>query len=411
MKRVVVFSMLFVFSIFAFGQLGLRTITPLATETAPSTATEEATAIRTLGLRTVDPLLQSFREGWSAPEDQDWSSQSVGDIQLKLPPDFSLSIERYGSNYDVVILDQENQLFGRLFYYQLESYDLQEIFTEGIVSFYGEGTVGDKSFEEKREFSNGLAAYLISMKMLNESVDFPVVIVYTPKDTLDLTSPGSVGIFVFEPTRFAPGSELDKAKEIMAGIVGSYIFQPDTRTDHPTPPTSIYSDPLIAILASLVEDEDFDFEVDMEEWLDVEGETFAFAMQPEFSVEFTTGDGFEVADLGLRGIIVAKLLVGEFEETATTAEIVEEVVWEYLGGFGDYVLIESYSGTVDNSGSININALDFSGQLCWIVVFSESLEPETFGPGEFFVFIGLAEEENKQEWAQWYAGVLLTLTF
>ena len=61
-------------------------------------------------------------------------------------------------NYDVRIYDSEGRLFGWLFYYQLESYDLQELLNTVVSSVYGDKATGEKPFEEKRSFDNGLAA-------------------------------------------------------------------------------------------------------------------------------------------------------------------------------------------------------------------------------------------------------------
>ena len=53
---------------------------------------------------------------------------------------------------------------------------------------------------------------------------------------------------------------------------------------------------------------------------------------------------------------------------------------------------------------VNVYALDFSGQLCWMALYSESHDAEFFGPGEYFVLLGLADYEEAVMWAEWYTG-------
>ncbi|HPB64177.1 MAG: hypothetical protein AB2L23_07680 [Mesotoga sp.] len=413
MRKFILFLLFMTISIALFGQLGLRTLTPEATQTTPAVS-----PLETLTLRTVDPLLQSFRDGWKEPEDPTWTSFIVGNRELKLPQHFSISTQKYDVNYDVRIYDSEGRLFGWLFYYQLESYDLQELLNTVVSSVYGDKATGEKPFEEKRSFDNGLAAYLASLKITGQTVDFPSVIVYSPKESLDVTSAGSVAIFFFEPSNFT-GPALDMAKSWIAGVVGSFVYQTEAIVEPVVTPeiieppvveVTVPDDPFIRIIASLLAGEDVEIE-NIDSWKDVEGEYFGFAMPPEFSVEFLMGDGFEVADLGIGGMILAKFMVGEFYESAVTTEILGEIVGTYLGAFGGYSIAASHTIKIEGESSINLYALDFSGQFCWIALFSESPNPETFGPGEFFVFLGLVDPTMKDQLAGYYAGMLATLNF
>jgi hypothetical protein len=110
-------------------------------------------------------------------------------------------------------------------------------------------------------------------------------------------------------------------------------------------------------------------------------------------------------------MILAKFMVGEFYESAVTTEILDEIVGTYLGAFGGYKIAASHTISIEGESSINLYTLDFSGQLCWIALFSESPNPETFGPGEFFVFLGLVDPTMKNQLAEYYAGMLATLNF
>lgn len=416
MRKLAFFVFLLFISAALFGQLGLRTLTPSATESAVSTETQQVPGLK---LRTVDPLLLSFREGWKSPEDPNWTTEKVGDKSIKLPKDFSISLEKLGVNYDAQILDAKGRLFGRLFYYQLESYDLEELFRDVVYSVYGNSDEVTKSYEDKKDFDNGLTVYLASVKMPDKPVEFPAVFVYTREKDSEMTKPGPVAMFFFEPVNFS-GAELDTAKEQIAGIVGSYLQQTkasvkkedDKEDDVVTPPAKRIessADPYISVVRDTLYGEEI--EINMDDWIEVGGDYFGFMMPPEFSVEFTMGEDFEVADLGYDGIIVGKFLVGEIYDTVWAIDILYEVIDEYLSSFGDYDILESYSEMVDEDASINIYTLEFPGQKCWITLFSESEDSSMFGPGEFFVFIGLYEEAQKTTWANWYSGMLFTLDF
>ena len=76
------------------------------------------------------------------------------------------------------------------------------------------------SYEETVELDDGRIAYLVSLKIRPE-VDYPFVVVYSPSEEAEITEPVQLQC-VFEPLHYS-GSELDKAKEIIAGIVGSLI--------------------------------------------------------------------------------------------------------------------------------------------------------------------------------------------
>lgn len=175
---------------------------------------------------------------------------------------------------------------------------------------------------------------------------------------------------------------------------------------------SIYYSPITkgqTVIDSLLSEEEVEIYVD--DWIEVEGDYFGFMMPPGFSVQFYLSDYFEVADLGLKGTIVGKLFVGESTDIWSTDDVLDGYVYEYLGGFGDYEIIDSYSGYVDRESTISIFALDFSGQLCWLALFSESTDAEVFGPGEYFVLVALADSEDAFTWAEWYTGILATLDF
>ncbi len=390
----------------------------------------DSEGLTTLTLRTVDSLLASFRDGWKAPDDSTWKVELIGPTEIMIPGDFSIFQEKSGLNYDVQVYDKDELLFGRLFFYQLESYERDELLQAVVTSLYGENASTEKSYEETAELDNGLAVYLASLKVKSE-VDYPFIIVYYPSEEVGITEPGPVTMFVFEPTNYS-GADLEKAKEIIAGIVGSFITDEEEpeKVDVVLPPEEEeHTDPFIRMVDSLLSEDDIELSID--DWIEVNGEYFGFMMPPEFSVEFYLSDTFEVADLGLRGTIVGKVFVGESPETLYTNEVLDEFVYQYLGGFGDYEIVDEYAGNIDGESTISIFALDFSGQLCWLALFSESTifaldfsgqlcwlalfsestDVDIFGPGEYFVLVALADSEDAFTWAEWYTGILATLDF
>ena len=150
-------------------------------------------------------------------------------------------------------------------------------------------------------------------------------------------------------------------------------------------------------------------DIDLRKWIAAEGETFSFMIPLCFSVDFTMVTGFEVADLGFEGIIVAKLLAGLSEGTEPILDLLNNLVASFLGTFGDFEILDHRQETYLAYFSVNLFTLDFSGQSCWIVVCSESLNPDIFGIGEYIVFIGLLEDDNKAEMVDWYRGMMLTV--
>jgi len=388
MKRLFIIFVMILVAATLSAQLGLRTLTPEPTETIEATDLEAVPpapeGLPALTLRTVDSLLVTFREGWKGPDDPAWKTETIGTSKIMIPDSYSIFQEKMGLNYDAQIFDEDNALFGRLFFYQLESYEREELVEAVVASLYGESASTDRAYEETVELESGLVAYLASLKVKPEA-EYPFIAVYYPSEELDVTEPGPVTMFVFELANYQ-GSELEMAKEIISKIVGSFIdVEEEFKED--------------------------DIDINIDDWLEVEGDYFGFLMPPEFSVQFYLSDYFEVADLGLRGTIVGKLFVGETDEPTSTEGVLNELVYEYLGGFGNFEVVDSYSGNIGRESTVNVFALDFSGQLCWIALFSESVDAEVFGPGEYFALVGLADSQDAENWAKWYTGILATLDF
>jgi hypothetical protein len=131
-----------------------------------------------------------------------------------IPDSYSIFQEKMGLNYDAQIFDEDNALFGRLFFYQLESYEREELVEAVVASLYGESASTDRAYEETVELESGLVAYLASLKVKPEA-EYPFIAVYYPSEELDVTEPGPVTMFVFELANYQ-GSELEMAKEIIS---------------------------------------------------------------------------------------------------------------------------------------------------------------------------------------------------
>jgi len=58
---------------------------------------------------------------------------------------------------------------------------------------------------------------------------------------------------------------------------------------------------------------------------------------------------------------------------------------------------------VKKGSAVNIYAVDFTGVLCWIIIYSETNSIANFGPGEYFIFIGLPDQEHLSQWAEWFS--------
>ena len=414
MKRLFIIFVMILVAATLSAQLGLRTLTPEPTETIEATDLEAVPpapeGLPALTLRTVDSLLVTFREGWKGPDDPAWKTETIGTSKIMIPDSYSIFQEKMDLNYDAQIFDEDNALFGRLFFYQLESYEREELVEAVVASLYGESASTDRAYEETVELESGLVAYLASLKVKPEA-EYPFIAVYYPSEELDVTEPGPVTMFVFELANYQ-GSELKMAKEIISKIVGSFIDVEEELEEEVVVPElekSEHTDLFVKMIDSLLKEDDIDINID--DWLEVEGDYFGFLMPPEFSVQFYLSDYFEVADLGLRGTIVGKLFVGETDEPASTEGVLNELVYEYLGGFGNFEVVDSYSGNIGRESTVNVFALDFSGQLCWIALFSESVDAEVFGPGEYFALVGLADSQDAENWAKWYTGILATLDF
>lgn len=145
------------------------------------------------------------------------------------------------------------------------------------------------------------------------------------------------------------------------------------------------------------------------DWLNVEGESFAFSLPAGFSVKFFT-DNYEIADIIFYGGVVSKIIVGYVYESEPVIETINKVADDYLYNLGDYSITESLSKSVADGTISEIYSLDFSGIPCWFVLNSQSKTPGEFGPGRFFIFLGLPDEMEMELWASLYSGIVQSVS-
>src|SRR6056297_219274 len=143
-----IFAIFVMTSSFSDGMLGLRTLEATETEQATEVLaeTEEPGIDAGLNLRTVDPLLVSFREGFQTPVLPGWKEGKIGDITFKIPMGFSTEAVKNGVNYDGKIRDTNGKIFAQLFLYQLDSYQLEELFNTLLKTLYADRAMDEKKF-------------------------------------------------------------------------------------------------------------------------------------------------------------------------------------------------------------------------------------------------------------------------
>lgn len=431
-KVLLIFLLIFISPfVFSTNGLGLRTLP----EATPTETQKESSP---LDLRTIDPLLSSFRDGWKSPDLPGWKSWEIGKNELKLPSNFEITIEESGRNIDSQIVDSKGRHFARFYLYQLQGYGVDDLLNQLMKQLFGNKATEEKEFEEYKNLDEKRTAYLTRVLMNDSLETYPVLFVYEAAEELSVTKPGTVAIFIFEPRYYV--GEKDMVNNWISGIVGSYIesSRPGMevkeehveKTDEPpkeeikeelieeTKPEKRYTktgDAYIDSLLPLIEGYEF-LEGPPDSWFEVNGETFSFYIPSDFSVEFfqTTGlDQMEVADISYQGYIMSKIIVGYKYDLTSTSDYLKETAATYLAGLGQYTIGKHIvSDQLDDSGSyINIYRLDYPDQYAWVSMYSKSFDPDTFGPGEYVTFIGLTRINDAESWAYYYSNIFMSLSY
>jgi len=169
------------------------------------------------------------------------------------------------------------------------------------------------------------------------------------------------------------------------------------------------SDPFIRFLLTTLKGENVG--IDVGNWIEVNGTYFWLKIPPVFAIDSHLEETGEVIYLSIGGEDIGRVRVGELYETSfSTGAILDRIIEENL----EVLAVESYE-IIDNLvvqgsyDSFNVYAIDFSGELCWVVLYSDSSDPESFGPGRFYTFAGWPDERNLAQWAEWFVGLLMTL--
>lgn len=430
-KIIFIFFLILIFAqlIFSSNGLGLRTL-------PEATPTESKPETVPLDLRTIDPLLSSFRDGWKAPDLPGWKSWKIGETELKLPAGFKITFEESGINIDSRITDTDGKHFAQFYVYQLQSYQIDELLSQLMEQLFGNKATEEKEFEEYKKLDEERTAYLTRIVMVDKLLTYPVLFIYNAGIEPSITLQGTVAIFIFEPDYFI--GEPDMVNNWISGIAGSYIEFSKVEKEKPAElveeikeveeeivveekeekPEKRYTktgDAYIDSLLPIIEGYEFLKETP-EGWIEVYGNTFSFYVPYNFYVSFYQTSGLEemeVADITYQGYIVSKIIVGYKYDFESPLNYLNEIAATYLAGMGKYTIGKHIvSDQLDDAGSyMNIYRLDYPGQYAWVSLYSKSFDPNSFGPGEYVAFIGLTRIEDADSWAYYYSNIFMSMSF
>lgn len=426
-KYVLLFFVIIAFQVsFSEGLLGLRTLESKETQASTETTAtfEESSPSLKLNLRTIDPLLVAFKEGFKTPSLPGWSSQKIGELSFKIPNGFSFDVAKNGLNYDAKIMDTNSEQFAQLFLYQLESYQLDELFDSLVKSLYSNKATGEKAFEEFKDYPRGMLAYFTRIYMSDQKITYPILFAYQKGETNKDVLSGQVLFLFVEPSQYQAESDLELLNSWIEGIAGSLlndmsvekteeVNQVKKKVEEPVKPSEeeiiLKGNNFGSKMAYAMENVIF-ISQPPKGWSVAQGDTFEFFYPHEFDVEFHETEDMEVADLGSQGTTMAKLFIGETEEYLLEEDILDELYFNYLSGLGSYTLVSTTPYFDPDGISLVTYEVDFRGYKCWITIFSES-DSEGYLNGEFLIFLGIAPLEDVQAWQEDYLSILLSLTF
>src|SRR6056297_1133211 len=203
---------------FSEGMLGLRTLE--ATETQQATEAEVSVG---LNLRTIDPLLIAFRDGFKTPSLPGWKESLIGELTFKIPLGFSAEIVKNGANYDGRIVDNNGLTFAQVFLYQLDAYQLEELLNTLLKTLYGDKAMEEKKFEEFKAYPNDKVAYFTRVYMSDQKISYPVLFAYQKGETNQDIMPGSVLFLFVEPSEYQAEADQEQLNSWIEGIGGSLL--------------------------------------------------------------------------------------------------------------------------------------------------------------------------------------------
>lgn len=410
--------------------LGLRTITPatpteMEEEATPTEEMPQETHSGPLELKTIDSLLLSFQSGWKVSDLPGWKTVEIGAFNLKIPSGFTVSSEMSGRNVDIEITDGDKARFARIYIYQLQSYGVEELREQLMSQLFGSKYTGEMDFEEYKELGMGKVAYLTKVKMFMEETTYPVVFVYNQGEKLDNILPGEVAMMIFEPGKFA--MEADRANGWIEGIAASYI-------EHVTVPVkeeemvvekeemkeeemkeeivSKTIDPFVDYVLGVIDGERSIVDAP-EDWEYVYGDYMEFYYPYEFYIDinYYEDDDMEIADLDFEGI-VAKIIVGYTDESESFSSYLDWIINAYLPEEEKYTTaVDENRGPInDYGGYVKLYRLDSSDSHYWILIYSDAEAPGTIYD-EYMTFIGWADMNEVDYWADFYIPIVFSIDF
>ena len=400
--------------------LGLRTIVQATpTEIEIATPTEEISPPGgPLVLKTLDPLLLSFREGWKVPELPGWKTKTTGTFDLKVPSGFAATVEMSGKNMDIEITDTDGDRFARLYIYQLQTYDVDELMDQLLGQLFGNRYSGDKEFQEFKDLGNGRMAYLSRVIIQEKKTSYPVVFVYNWGTEDSVIKAGETAMMIFEPDKYV--MEIDRANGWIEGIAASYIngivtvekkedVQKQVTEEVKTPGTG---DPFVDFVVKVLDDAASIIDPPYD-WEYVYGELIELYIPPEFiaEVDYFEDDEMEVVDLDFDGI-VAKVIVGYSDDRDTFKGYLDWIIDAYLPENEKYTTgAEETRGPIgEYGGYVKIKRLDTGDSYYWILIYSDSEDPGIV-TDEYMVFIGWADRSEPEYWADFYNTIVFSIEF
>ncbi|HPF17504.1 MAG TPA: hypothetical protein PLN92_07995 [Thermotogota bacterium] len=402
-------------SVFSEGMLGLRTLEATQTQQATESSTQESIG---LNLRTIDPLLISFKEGFKSPTLPGWKVNQIGEVSFKVPMGFGSEAIRNGVNYDGKITDANGETFAQLFLYQLEAYQLDELVNTLLKTLFGNRATGEKTYEEFKDLSHDQVAYFTRIYMNDQKITYPILFIYQKGESYHDILPGSILFLFFQPSQYQADADQEQLNSWIEGIAGSLIESMTTeKTEKVEKPeekeekvesVAILGENLGEKLAYCIENEIYLAKLPAG-WKEAKGTYFSFWHPDHFTTDFYLTEDGEVTDLVYQEVAMAKIFVGETYDYVLEEDIFYELYQTYLSGLGTYKLVET-TPSFGDFGSMVTYEMDFSGYKGWISLYSES-DWEGNLYGEYLVFLGIAPYNELEVWEEDYLDILISMSF
>jgi len=404
---------------FSEGMLGLRTLE--ATETQQATEAEVSVG---LNLRTIDPLLIAFRDGFKTPSLPGWKESLIGELTFKIPLGFSAEIVKNGANYDGRIVDNNGLTFAQVFLYQLDAYQLEELLNTLLKTLYGDKAMEEKKFEEFKAYPNDKVAYFTRVYMSDQKISYPVLFAYQKGETNQDIMPGSVLFLFVEPSEYQAEADQEQLNSWIEGIGGSLLHamtiekkqqaedakkpEKEDKTELEDESVEILGNNFGEKLAYCIENEIYLAELP-QNWIVGEADYFTFWYPDSMEANYFDITDGEVVDLTYQGVTMAKIFIGESYEYVNEEEVFDELYQNYLAGLGTYKMVNTTPAFGD-FGSLITYEMDFNGYKGWISVYSES-DWEGYLYGEYLIFLGIAPFNEVEAWEIDYLDILISMQF